>query len=183
MQTHFEVFDKMLEEIQQLRLDAIYFTKSTSRTEGKIEKLRGKCKRYKEKFVRKPSERYFKKIEKFYRAIKKHLVNNRRCEDAFQEVIHELKKKCEDLCSRSGVSFDLECPEIPDVNCVVNLGEMGSNEQLYCKCKRPAFKNMIACDSLDCKGRWFHFECVGISTVPKTLWICPECRKAGTLTR
>lgn len=182
MQSHFEVFDKMLEEIQQLRLDAIYFTKLTSRMDGRIERLRMKCKRYKEKFVRKPLERYARKVGKYHKAIKRLLHNNDDSGKTFKSVIGELKRKCEELCSKADASFDLEHPSIPDVSCVVNLGEMGKNEKPYCRCGRPPFKSMIACDSMDCKRKWFHFECVGISSPPKAPWMCPECRKAATLT-
>ncbi|CAD25828.1 DNA-binding domain [Encephalitozoon cuniculi GB-M1] len=182
MQMYFEVFDKMLEEVQQLRLDAIYFTKSTSRMDRRVEKLRRRCRRYKEKFVRRPLEKYAKRIDKCHKAVKRLLRNSSCSAGAFREVIHGLKRRCEELCSKAGVSFNLEGPLVPDMNCIVSVGEMGGSERLYCKCNRPAFKSMIACDSLDCKREWFHFECVGISGPPKMSWTCPECKKAATLT-
>ncbi|WEL39680.1 chromatin remodeling protein [Encephalitozoon hellem] len=181
MQSHFEVFDKMLEEVQQLRLDAIYFTKLTSRMDGRIEKLRKKCRRYKEKFIRRPLERYAKRIAKCHKAVKKLLRNNRDSGKTFGDVVTGLKKRCEELCSRAEASFDLEHPSISDMNCVVNLGEMGKNEKLYCRCGRPPFKSMIACDSPDCVRKWFHFECVGLASTPRAPWTCPECRKAAAL--
>ena len=30
------------------------------------------------------------------------------------------------------------------------------NDQLYCKCQRPSFGDMVACDNTKCKYEWFH---------------------------
>ena len=50
----------------------------------------------------------------------------------------------------------------------------GENE-VYCKCKKPSFGNMIECDKC---GEWFHYGCVKIdeNNVPKE-WNCEECEK------
>lgn len=182
MSPYFEVFDRMLEEIQQLRLDAIYFTKSTSRVDGRVERLRERCKRYEERFVRKPLERYARRIVGCRKEIRRLLRSNCRSAETVKGIVSELRRKCEELCSGARAPFDLERPMVSYANCVVNAGEMGDNEHVYCRCNRPAFKSMIACDSVECKTRWFHFECAGISSVPKTPWTCVECRKAATLT-
>ncbi|SPQ22339.1 dc316667-ddf1-4253-af83-7854241940c8 [Thermothielavioides terrestris] len=54
------------------------------------------------------------------------------------------------------------------------------NEPRYCLCNRVSFGTMIQCDNLDnCKGEWFHLECVGLADIPArtTKWYCPDCRK------
>ena len=50
----------------------------------------------------------------------------------------------------------------------------GENE-VYCKCKKPSFGNMIECDKC---GEWFHYGCVKIdeNNVPKE-WNCEDCEK------
>jgi hypothetical protein len=36
---------------------------------------------------------------------------------------------------------------------------------------------MVACDNDDCPRQWFHLECLGLKTVPKSAsWYCTECR-------
>eukprot|EP00238_Polyblepharides_amylifera_P010893 CAMPEP_0196589336 /NCGR_PEP_ID=MMETSP1081-20130531/63265_1 /TAXON_ID=36882 /ORGANISM="Pyramimonas amylifera, Strain CCMP720" /LENGTH=248 /DNA_ID=CAMNT_0041912103 /DNA_START=171 /DNA_END=917 /DNA_ORIENTATION=+ len=52
------------------------------------------------------------------------------------------------------------------------------NEPTYCVCNRVSFGQMIACDHLECKIEWFHFECVGLNPEThntKAKWYCSEC--------
>ncbi|KAM0672847.1 chromatin remodeling protein [Ordospora colligata] len=178
VKSHFEVFDAMLDEIQQLRLDAIYFSRSTLRAEQRIERLRKKRKEYEDQFLHTPTEKYVKKIGRCCRMIKRLLDES--CENSrmLENAVSELKCKCEVLCADVEVPFDLDVPSVTSVNCTINVGEMSMDGKLYCKCNRPAFKSMIMCGSHECSNRWFHYECIGISSVPKTEWICSECKKA-----
>ncbi|EGT52799.1 hypothetical protein CAEBREN_09936 [Caenorhabditis brenneri] len=34
---------------------------------------------------------------------------------------------------------------------------------------------MVECDNKDCRGEWFHFDCVGLTESPVDEWYCPEC--------
>uniref|UniRef100_A0A1X7VY41 Histone-lysine N-methyltransferase NSD-like PHD zinc finger 1 domain-containing protein n=1 Tax=Amphimedon queenslandica TaxID=400682 RepID=A0A1X7VY41_AMPQE len=34
---------------------------------------------------------------------------------------------------------------------------------------------MILCDGKNCQYKWFHFDCVDISTIPHGEWFCKEC--------
>ncbi|KAH9411431.1 hypothetical protein HK407_05g09490 [Ordospora pajunii] len=176
--SHFEVFDTMLEEIQQLRLDAIYFSRSTQRAEQRIERLKKKRKEYEEQFVHTPTEKYIKRIGKCCRMIKRLLDENCESSRMLESAVSELKCKCEALCVDMEEPFDLHDPSITSTSCIVNAGEMSMDGRLYCKCNRPAFKNMIMCGKHGCSTKWFHYECVGISSMPKTEWICSECKKA-----
>ncbi|GAB7344622.1 hypothetical protein MBLNU457_3110t1 [Dothideomycetes sp. NU457] len=49
------------------------------------------------------------------------------------------------------------------------------NDQLYCKCQRPSFGDMVACDNTRCKYEWFHLECVNLKNAPTGDWLCPFC--------
>lgn len=53
------------------------------------------------------------------------------------------------------------------------------NEPRYCLCDRISFGEMIACDNDRCPLEWFHFECVGLTELPRRTqkWFCPICRK------
>ena len=35
---------------------------------------------------------------------------------------------------------------------------------------------MIGCDNKSCATKWFHLECVGLSTVPCGKWRCTACQ-------
>lgn len=50
------------------------------------------------------------------------------------------------------------------------------NEPTYCLCEQVSYGEMICCDNGSCKIEWFHFACVGLNSIPKGRWYCPECR-------
>lgn len=36
---------------------------------------------------------------------------------------------------------------------------------------------MVACDKPDCPRQWFHLDCIGLKSVPKSAkWYCDECK-------
>lgn len=45
-----------------------------------------------------------------------------------------------------------------------------------CKCRGPAYGDMIRCDGNGCKILWFHFNCVHLTVTPKNNWYCSDCR-------
>ncbi|KAI8822102.1 uncharacterized protein EV422DRAFT_416985 [Fimicolochytrium jonesii] len=56
----------------------------------------------------------------------------------------------------------------------------GFNTSIYCFCKEDLGPDvpMIECNAgSDCPaGSWFHFQCAGVSKVPKGIWKCQACR-------
>lgn len=50
-------------------------------------------------------------------------------------------------------------------------------KEVYCTCKKPSYGNMIRCDYERCRLQWFHFECVGIVTVPEVWYCSKHCRE------
>jgi len=53
----------------------------------------------------------------------------------------------------------------------------GTDDKVYCLCRRGFYGNMVGCDGEDCPIEWFHFECVGLEEQPKGEWYCPQCRQ------
>jgi len=47
----------------------------------------------------------------------------------------------------------------------------------YCFCQKNEPGDMIGCDNPNCRYKWFHFGCVGITAAPAEgeIWYCPEC--------
>lgn len=47
---------------------------------------------------------------------------------------------------------------------------------LWCICQKPDDgRPMLKCDNFDCEIQWYHFQCVQISEVPNTYWLCSTC--------
>jgi hypothetical protein len=57
-----------------------------------------------------------------------------------------------------------------------------SNEPVYCICRQVSHGRMVACDDENCRGEWFHFSCVGLTTLPEGKWYCPECQRIRSMT-
>lgn len=55
-----------------------------------------------------------------------------------------------------------------------------SDEPTYCLCSQLSYGSMILCDSKVCEIKWFHFNCVNLTTKPKGKWFCPNCRDNRT---
>ena len=56
--------------------------------------------------------------------------------------------------------------------------EDAEDQKQYCICNKPASGDMIGCDNNDCHRQWFHFECVGLGSAPKSKhWFCDDCRE------
>lgn len=41
-----------------------------------------------------------------------------------------------------------------------------------------SYGSMILCDNKACEIKWFHFNCVDLTTKPKGKWFCPNCAKS-----
>lgn len=52
-----------------------------------------------------------------------------------------------------------------------------SDEPVYCYCRQVYYGDMVACDAPDCPIEWFHIECVGLRSLPRGQWYCPECNE------
>ncbi len=60
----------------------------------------------------------------------------------------------------------------------------GEDEERYCYCEGPSYGEMVACDNDDCPRQWFHIECLGLKTVPKSdRWFCSECNPGTEKTK
>ncbi|KIX97371.1 uncharacterized protein Z520_06823 [Fonsecaea multimorphosa CBS 102226] len=52
------------------------------------------------------------------------------------------------------------------------------DEERYCYCQGVSYGEMVACDRDDCPRQWFHLECIGLKSVPKSAkWYCEECKE------
>lgn len=66
--------------------------------------------------------------------------------------------------------------EYEDMSGGLHGTEQGSND-VFCKCHQPSYGDMIQCENPECKGKWFHYACVGIDNEKLQLnkeWYCSE---------
>ena len=42
-----------------------------------------------------------------------------------------------------------------------------NSRRVYCKCRRPSFGYMIACEAPKCDVQWYHYSCVNITRAPR----------------
>ena len=59
---------------------------------------------------------------------------------------------------------------------ILRLLILGILVMTYCLCEDEEYGKMVACDNTFCGVKWFHFDCVGLTTEPKGEWLCPNCR-------
>ena len=67
-----------------------------------------------------------------------------------------------------------------------------NNSKTFCYCDGPDEGQMVGYDNLNCKYQWFHLECLGLKSEPKSKhWNCPcrlqktsdkKCKKKCTVT-
>lgn len=52
------------------------------------------------------------------------------------------------------------------------------DELRYCYCNGVSYGEMVACDNKNCPREWFHLECIGLKSLPKSAkWYCDECKE------
>lgn len=78
---------------------------------------------------------------------------------------------------------DLSCPasaapiSTPTSTSTPHEGHKTPYYPSYCICGTPETREMIACHGAQCSGKWFHYECVGMTAeiVPGGKWVCEGC--------
>lgn len=171
-----DIFDTMLESIQQFPLECNNFERQNKRLNRDQEKY---TKIY-EKLaftLTSPENKKYKKVKrKLYKTIKKRLGLLQK----FETTIEKQSNKLEELISISKI--DPSAVSVPDLlgngPAVIKLNDTPSGRKKYCLCGDKAFGTMICCDNPSCEIKWYHLKCVNISTPPKSKWKCSKCSTA-----
>lgn len=71
-------------------------------------------------------------------------------------------------------------PEEEDVSAeLAELLDDVPEEERFCLCNSISYGQMIECDDTECRLKWFHIDCVGLTmnVLPPedSVWFCPEC--------
>lgn len=170
MLTPMDIFDSMLEKIQQFPLDANAFERHLKRLNKAHNRYRAVHERLVSRLASPESKRYSRVAAKIKRCLCRKMRITRRFEGRVLSLLSSLKE----LTRVSGVNLHME-PLQGSSTAVVKLGEMPCGTRKYCSCNGRASGTMVCCDNPRCDVKWFHAKCMGIGQVPKEGWRCPKC--------
>jgi inhibitor of growth protein 4 len=172
----FDTFDKIIENVQQIPLDIYLFKKENRRIRKKISNLTRRMRKLQNLTIKTRVD-HSKKIEETYRKLKKYNKKEFKNIEKINNVLLRIYEKDHALITEEQPSLQLQSLNIENINRVVKINKMLVSGPTYCSCKQKAYDSMIACNNIECKYKWFHFECIGISNTPKNIWYCQDCRK------
>lgn len=171
--TPMDIFDSMLESIQQFPLECNGFERRIKRLNKDHFKYSKQLDRMIVKLLPLENKRMLKTKKRLKHIIKKKL----KLVDKFQHVIEKQQQKLTELVQISNLDpskFNFS-PLTGNVPAVIKLDNTPLGTMKYCVCGDKAFGNMICCDNPTCAIKWYHFNCVNLTSVPKTAWKCAKC--------
>ncbi|KAL0266161.1 UNVERIFIED_CONTAM: hypothetical protein PYX00_011878 [Menopon gallinae] len=174
-----EVLSSMLEKMHEYPHKARHYNKILLRSIGTYRRKHRQALRDVLRGAAEASSqsRMHKYETKIAEALDAKIEASRKMLELTSAMVDEMKLLLE--ASDAAVSTDV--PSVHSTPNVVRVGDVSGGS--YCECRQPAYGDMICCDSLRCRTKWFHFRCVGLTGVPKGSWHCPECRKDWRLCR
>ncbi|KAF9765051.1 Chromatin modification-related protein YNG2 [Nosema granulosis] len=172
----FDTFDKVIENVQQIPLDVYLFVKKNQRLTKKIDRCNKTMKRLQRKSLKELTD-YSSAIEENYKKLKKYNRRTKKNIENIHNVLLRIYSKDSNIIRKEQPHLSFPVLNIDNINRIVKINKMMVSGPVYCNCKQRAFDNMIACNNTECKYKWFHFECIGITHPPKNVWYCQECKK------
>lgn len=171
--TPMDIFDSMLESIQQFPMECNSFERNIKRLHKDHFKYSTRLDRLILKLVPPNDPRLLKLRRKLKNVIKKRLSVT----SNFQNAITKQQQRLEELVRISNLDLmNFNFLALPGTACaVIKLNDIPQGNRKYCICNDRAFGFMICCDNPACATKWHHFKCVNLLSPPKTTWICPKC--------
>lgn len=175
--TPMDIFDTMLESIQQFPLECNNFERQAKRLSRDQEKYTKIFEKLSFKLVS-PLDKKFLRVKK---KLKKTLKKKIKITSGFHEFVSKYLERLQELISISNID-----PSILNIHplkgnepAVIKIGDVPVGRKKYCTCGERAYEMMICCDNPACITKWFHFRCIGIHTPPKTTWKCQNCTNSN----
>lgn len=171
--TPMDIFDSMLESIQQFPLECSYYERNIKR----LCKDQAKYSHIFDKLIQKMVSLDDPRFLKIQRKIKKTLKKKIELTNKFQSTIEKQQQKLEELIKISSVDLTNFNFTSLTGNCVsmIKLSDTPKGNNKYCICNDKAFGNMICCDNPSCSVKWYHLKCANLLLVPKGSWTCSKC--------
>lgn len=171
--TPMDIFDSMLESIQQFPLECNTYERENKRLAKDQDKYTKIFERLAFKLTA-PEDKNFLKVKKrLSRTIKRKI----KITEKFEEFISKHLERLQELIHIS--SIDLTILNINPLEsngpAVIKVGDTPAGSKKYCSCGDHASGMMICCDDPGCVTKWYHFKCLNMQIAPKTTWKCPKC--------
>lgn len=176
MLTPMDIFDGILEKVQQFPLDSNNFERHLKRLNRSYDQYKQKFERLVSKLVQ-PSNRKFVKVKsKLKRCIHKKVEVTERYEKQIADLITYL----DEMIKISGIAISFS-PALGKGPAIIKISSDSTGNKKYCICNSSAYGTMICCDNPSCPVKWYHFKCANITTPPKDEWKCLRCRSERKL--
>lgn len=167
-----DIYDNIIQTIQQFPMEVFYFKRQTIRIDAVIEKYNGKLNnlikrlpKVNEKKVKKVQKRLNKAYEQ-----KNELVSVlKKTLDKHMKLFDKLNNLSNDVVDKNKMDLATKFPM------VVKVKDNTKDNKLYCTCMNKAYGNMIRCNNEGCEIGWYHYKCVGFMKTPKQAWVCSRC--------
>lgn len=166
-----EIFDGMLERIQQFPLDAHLLEINIKRINKDHKKYKVIYDRLVAKLVSPDNKKYIKVTKKMKKCISKKV----QIVEKYERKVAELLTVLKEMIALSGITV-LFSPLKGHGPAIIKLGEISVGTTKYCLCNGRAQDNMICCENPKCNIKWYHFKCVNLTNSPKEKWICSKCK-------
>lgn len=176
--TPMDIFDNMLESIQQFPLECNNYERHIKRLNRDCSMYSSRIQKMIYKLISPNEKKFIRMKKKLLKTIQKKIALT----ENFQFTVEKQQQKLEELVKISNLDpslFNFN-PLEGHTNAIMKFDNIKTSEYMektkkYCICNDKAYGQMICCENPSCAVKWHHFKCVNLSTVPKIVWRCPKC--------
>ncbi|KAI4293116.1 hypothetical protein PAPHI01_2390 [Pancytospora philotis] len=169
-----DIYDNMLNSIQQFPLDANYFERRIKRAKKRHSYCLAKFRKILRQIPNHDADAYMRVQKRLARCIKQKIKIIKK----FMRCLGTQIGNLEESDKLSGCLLNIK-KLAPDGCSLVRIKEEVPLASRVCACKTNDGGLLICCDAPDCTVRWYHYKCMGLSAVPTGRWYCEKCRKAA----
>lgn len=171
--TPMDIFDSMLESIQQFPLECNTFERRNKRLAKDQQKYTKIFEKLAFKLVSPDNKRFARAVKKLKQTLKLKI----KIAEEFEEFISKHLERLLELVRISNLDASaLNISALPGNGpATIKIGDTAVGSKKYCLCGEHASGMMICCDDPGCLVKWYHFKCMNIQVAPKVSWKCPKC--------
>ncbi len=171
-----DLYDAMIDSIQQFPLDSNLFERNILKLNKKYKYAMKKYKRC----LKKGLSYTNKEFEDTEKILKKCIKKKRKLIKIYKDVIQTQLNNLNELSriNNMAISFpENKLTEGLSKAAIMKIPGDATLENNYCICNTKEGGTMICCDIPDCLIRWYHCKCVNVNAIPNNEWVCDRCKK------
>lgn len=174
MTTPMDIFDLMLERIQQFPLDANLFERNIKRLNKDHQQCKEVFEKYLAKLIYKNNPKVKKKFKELSKKMKEIIISKREITKNYESKVDNLLNLLNSMVDKCETKFSIKALE-GNKPAIINIKSPVETQNKYCSCRQAPYDKMIWCNNPKCKIKWYHFGCVNLTSSPKETWTCPNC--------